>query len=240
MFSEKIINDIKAHALDQYPNESCGFIVDEEYISFDNLADKPKESFVIQPEAWAKYSQHGTIKAVVHSHPDGPDCPSEADMRQQVATDIPWGIICTNGEQTTEPFWFGDDAPKAPLIGRGFRHGVTDCYSQIRDYYLLERKITLPEFPRDWEWWLEDQDLYQDGFAIAGFKLINESEVKEGDVFLAQVRSKVPNHGGVYLGNGLGLHHLTGALAVDMTRLSVREPINRWNKFITHWLRYDA
>ena len=43
MFSEIIINDIKAHAIRDYPNESCGFIVDEEYIPFENKAENPEE-----------------------------------------------------------------------------------------------------------------------------------------------------------------------------------------------------
>jgi len=51
-----------------------------------------------------------------------------------------------------------------------------------------------------------------------------------GDVFLAQVRAPVPNHGGVYLDGGLILHHLEG-------RLSRREPLGPWRRFVTHALR---
>lgn len=239
MFSHNVIAAIKAHALHEYPKECCGFVVDNHYLEFPNQAEKPEECFLIDAKYWLEASNLGDIQAVIHSHPDGLQCPSATDMRQQVATDIPWGILATDGERVSEPFWFGDSAPKAPLVGRGFRHGVTDCYSLIRDYYLLEKKIGLMEFPRDWEWWLDGLDLYQDGFEVAGFSRINSSEVREGDVFLAQIRSEVPNHGGIYLGNGIGLHHLTGSEPVDMSRLSVREPINRWQKFITHWLRFE-
>ena len=125
-------------------------------------------------------------------------------------------------------------------MGRGFRHGVTDCYSLIRDYYRLERDVVLPEFPRDWEWWCNEQDLYRDGFGKAGFERLVDVDLRPGDVFLAQIRSGVPNHGGVYLGDGLALHHLAARLPVDATRLSRREPIDRWMKFISHWLRYTG
>jgi len=43
----------------------------------------------------------------------------------------------------------------------------------------------------------------------------------------------VLNHGGIYLGNGLGLHHLT-------TRLSRQESLPRWRKYIRKVLRYSG
>jgi hypothetical protein len=242
VFASEVIAAIKQHALEAFPEEACGVVLAEGYRPLDNTAAEPLRDFRIAPKVYA--GLEARILAVVHSHPcddpEGgrrlkrgfwPDCPTAADMRQQIATAKPWGITVTDGQAATEPFWFGDQAPRPPLIGRAFRHGVDDCYSLIRDWYAETRGIRLPEFPRDDDWWNAGGDLYRDGFESAGFARVGAEEVRAGDVFLAQVRSSVPNHGGVYLGRGLGLHHLPG-------RLSRREPILRWQRFVTHWLRY--
>jgi cell wall-associated NlpC family hydrolase len=165
-------------------------------------------------------------------------------MRSQVELEVPW-IICSATETASlPPFAWGDQLEDpAPLVGRPFRHGVTDCYAAIRAWGQRERGVLLPDYPRQWEWWLEgvngDKDMYRRNFADAGFREIDASEVRVGDVWLAQVRSPVPNHGGVYIGDGLAYHHPSSLLASDPTRLSKREPIARWQRHITHWLRRD-
>lgn len=45
-----------------------------------------------------------------------------------------------------------------------------------------------------------------------GFFQIKD-EPKRGDIILMNIRSKVPNHAAVYLGNGQMLHHLHGKLS---------------------------
>ena len=247
---EHFHDQMKKMATEAYPKEGCALITRERgFYVVPNISTEPEKSFEIGKRVLTSAYKDGLL-AVVHSHPDGPDCPSEADMTGQLSTGVPWVILSTDGTACTTPFAFGDGVPTPELVGRPFRHGVTDCYSIIRDYYKIHHKVTLKEFARDWEWWLPDKDeagniiqepddLYSKGFKKAGFKVITESEVQVGDVFLAQLRAKTPNHGGVYLGNGLILHHLTSFAPVDITRLSMREPLNRWQKFITHWLRYE-
>lgn len=228
---------IQAHALAAYPEEACGVIKNDAYLRCRNVAADRRESFRIAVKRLASLMP---FEAIVHSHPDGPNCPSADDMRQQVATGVPWILVSTDGQNCTPPFVFGDGTPIPTLIGRGFRHGVTDCYALIRDAFRLNRGIVLPEFPRDWEWWQQGGDLYRDGFAAAGLRRLTESEQPAPwDVFLAQTpKSPVPNHGGIYLGNGEILHHLTARHPVDPTRLSAREPGSRWQAYVTHWLRY--
>jgi len=222
-----------------YPHEAAWLITPGECRQVANVAEDPRATFRVAKRDLAAAHGRGLL-AIVHSHPNGPDCPSEADMRGQLASGVPWGIISTDGERCLPPFWWGDQAETPPLVGRGFRHGVTDCYSLIRDYYRLELDIVIPEFPRSWEWWRAGQDLYRDGFGQAGFRRIESADARPGDVFLAQLRSPVPNHGGILLEGGLALHHKTGKLAVDATRLSMREPIARWLPHITHWLRHSG
>ena len=240
MFDAAVLEAIRQHAADEYPREACGLVISGEYFPCANRSTEPDQAFQIHGSEFGELSMRGTVQAVVHSHPDGPEYPTALDMRQQLATGVPWGITPVFDGVPAAPFWWGEGAPVAPLVGRGFRHGVTDCYSLIRDWYRLERGVALPEFPRDWEWWTSGEDLYRRGFRSAGFRPVPLSEARPGDVFLAQIRSPGPNHGGIYLGEGLALHHLTASRGYDPTRLSKREPIHRWQTYITHWLRHEA
>jgi len=140
------------------------------------------------------------------------------------------------------------------LIGRPFINGIWDCYSTgIRDVFRYDGfglisefyktdSIILPDFPRDYEWWGgvgkdgkefgPTADLYRDNFEAAGFRPIDISELRGGDVFLAQIGSTVTNHGGVYLGDGQIFHHLR-------RRVSRREPAPQWIRYVTEYLRYE-
>jgi len=229
MFSDAAIAAFKGHAGKEYPKEACGLIVDGDYLPRVNRAKDPETEFFITPQAILAAKKHGEILAVLHSHPGGPTHPTASDMRGQMDCALPWGLVTTDGDQVSDVIWFGDQVPIPPLIGRDFRHGVTDCYSLIRDWYRLERGITLKDYPRDNSWWEEGQDLYRQNFRETGFQEIPEHEARPGDVFLAQVRSAVPNHGGILLEGGLILHHLTG-------RLSAREPLGPWRRFVMTWL----
>lgn len=220
-----------AHARECYPRESCGIVVAGEYLAMENVAENPEQDFRISEEALLPHLD--AMECVIHSHPGGPGYPSKADMEGQVASAVPWGIIVVNEDQVVPPFFFGDGLPVPELIGREFQHGVTDCYAIIRDWYKLERGVTLREFPRDAAWWDAGENLYLEGFRLAGFREIDQDDVQPGDVFLARIRSDVPNHGGVYVGDSLILHHLPN-------RLSRREPFGLWQRAVTHWLRYDG
>ncbi|MCO7246351.1 NlpC/P60 family protein [Halomonas sp. Mc5H-6] len=235
---DKYREKINAGALEAYPNEAVWLITPGECRQVKNIATDPESTFKVDKRTMAAAIKRG-LQAVVHSHPDFPDCPSAADMRGQLATVVPWGIVATNGENCTPIRWWGEGVEKAPLIGRGFVHGITDCYALIRDYYAQELGIALPEYPRNWQWHEQGENLYLDGVASAGFRRIEAEDAKPGDMWLAQFRSPVPNHGGVLLDNGLTLHHPSARNPVDPARLSRREPVGRWQHYITHWYRHS-
>lgn len=239
MFPE-YIKQITDEAVFGYPGEVVWLITEEGCTQVENVHAEPSKAFRIS-DADLLWGHKKGLKAVVHSHPDGPDCPSEADMQGQLDTSVPWGIISTDGQAALPIFWWGEEVPKEPLIGRGFRHGVTDCYALIKDYYAEEHGIHLPEFPRDWGWWTTGADLYSKGFPVAGFRRFDPDveAPKAGDMWFSQLRSDVPNHGGIFLGADLILHHVTSTSAVDASRLSRREPIHRWLPHITYWLRHE-
>ena len=230
-FSAAALNDAARHAAACYPNESCGLIVAGAYLPCENQSATPETAFTIDP---AEIVRAGAdLQAVIHSHPEGLARPSAADMRAQIDLGCSFGIIPCIGGVLEAPVWWGDYRLDEPLIGRQFIPGACDCYSLIRGYYWQTRQIHLPDFARDEDWWKDGGDMYRQNFATAGFKEVAREEVETGDVFLGMVRADVPNHGGVFLERGLFLHHLEG-------RLSRREPIGSWDKFITHCLRYGG
>jgi cell wall-associated NlpC family hydrolase len=232
-----------AHAIAVYPEECIGYLdAAGAYVPLKNMAADPQAHAIPERRALAAAMQGNNLRALCHSHPGGPDCPSEADMRTQMEMEIPFAIVATNGEACMPAFAWGDELlDDGPLVGRSFRHGVTDCYAMIRAWYRVECGVDLPDYPRNWEWWRPEQvgekDLYRRYFADAGFVEADRATAREGDVWLAAIRSEVPNHAGVYLGDGLALHHPSSGLENDPGRLSKRESIARWSDYITHWLR---
>lgn len=245
MISTALKHKIQQAAIKAYPNEMCGFVVGDEFYEVPNEHKNPQESFSVSEKVWAEFER--TCSVFIHSHPDWYPCPSERDMRQQTATNIVWGIVSTNGQAASEITLFGKGLlPTPDLKNRPFIHGVTDCCDAITDWYLVHKGIEIKSAPRSWEWWEGDQDLYKDNFKECGFYAVPEEQIQEegprnGDVFLASIGKKAKgkfNHGGVYVANGLGYHHLTAHMPVDVTRLAKEEPLNRWVKHINLWLRY--
>ncbi|MDE9456052.1 NlpC/P60 family protein, partial [Xenorhabdus bovienii] len=99
-----------------------------------------------------------------------------------------------------------------PLLGRPFVHGIWDCYAIVRDWYRLERNIDIPDFERSDGWWDRGENLYMKNYVSAGFVECS-GELQIGDVIIMQVQANEPNHAGVYIGDGLMLHHMYGQLS---------------------------
>lgn len=252
MFTQHYAKMMK-EAAEAYPEEAVWFITEAGCWQADNVSTDKLNKFEVSDTDSMRALKEGML-AVIHSHPNHPPCPSEADMLGQIASGVPWAIIGTDGNTATKPYWWGASTPVPPLKDRHFHHGITDCYSLIRDYYRQEMAIELPEYPRSWSWWAKDGDnppknLYVEGFASAGFVQLKmgvnddhflglELEPEEGDMWFTQLFSPVPNHGGVYLGDGLCLHHLSSKHPVDPSRPVREEPIYRWANHVTHWFRH--
>ena len=234
---------IRAHAIRVYPHECCGLVVivrgRERYVECTNAATGA-DYFVLPAEEYAEAESLGSVVAVVHSHPDAPATPSEADRVACEASGLTWhiaevrkgddGAVDMTGFETIEPVGY-----TVPLVGRSFEHGVLDCYTLIRDWYRIERGIVLRDFRRWDDWWSQGADLYMSNFREAGFRPLAGSECLDaGDVILMQIRADVANHAAVYLGDGLMLHHLYG-------RLSSREVYGGyWLENTRLVLRYDS
>lgn len=231
------IEAIHRHAEKDFPRESCGLLVivrgREKYVPCRNLAGNT-DHFVMASEDYANAEMQGEIVGVVHSHPNVPAVPSEADKTACEASGLVWHIVSVSDRSgevkagdivTFEPCGY-----EAPLVGRPFSHGINDCYQLVRDWYRRERGIELKNFARTDGWWDRGENLYLKHYAEAGFFLA-EGEPEEGDMIVMQIRSSQPNHAAVYLGDNLILHHLYGRLSSrdvyggywkDVTRMIMR------------------
>jgi proteasome lid subunit RPN8/RPN11 len=220
----------KAHAEREYPREACGLLLNDEgverYFACRNIADDPTKDFVLDPRDWLTAERFGRVVAVCHSHPDAPAEPSGADSAACLASALPWFILSHPGGGLKRI------EPVAPLKEREFIYGKFDCYSLLRDYYKLHLKIDLPDFEREGYWWKDGRSRYEEGFASVGFERVEDLRVH--DVLLMKVRSPVPNHVAVYLGEGRMLHHLLGQLSREEAYLGY------WVQQTTHVLRHKA
>ncbi len=221
-------------AKSQMPKEACGLVVVANGKEFFNPCRNisPYEGrFQIHPEDYAAAEDFGVIVEVFHSHCYGKPQPSIVDKTVCETMNLKWSIVSVpNGEW----FEFVPSGYRAPLVGREWSHGHLDCYSLIRDYYKEVVKMDLPDFERTFEWWLKGDDLYAKNFENSGFRIVPYKEVQLHDILLMQVGSKVINHGGVYLGDGIFLHHAH-------RRLSTRQVFDGyWAKHLRHVVRHHS
>lgn len=212
MIPDSVKTDALAHALREYPRESCGLVIKADdqarYLPCRNTAESSKQ-FIMDPMDYVRAEATGRVLAVVHSHPDIGPRPSQADMVACELSGLPWFIVSVPGGSWDS---IRPDGYRAPLVGREFSHGILDCYSLIRDWFFEERGIVLPDFDRSEEWWKKGGDLYLENFRKAGFES-HVGPLERGDGILMQVGAKVTNHAAVYIGNGKILHHLQNRLS---------------------------
>lgn len=244
MFCVDAIEKAKDWANRCFPHESCGIIVQngdvQEYISCANTHEDTYNNFTINSKDIEEYVINGTLLTIIHSHISNnlsvPTAPSKLDMQSQIETDIPWGIIDTDGEVARAPYWFGKHILNQELLGVEFQAGVNDCLTLIRKAYKQKYNIDIPEFPRDDAWWERGENMYIDCFEKGGFRKISKDELKDGDLIISKVRADVLNHGGVYLSNLVDGHHLI--LHHLPSRLSRREAAQPWIDRAEMFLRH--
>ena len=212
-----------AHAKDQDPKESCGLLLNikgkERYYPCRNLSMTAFQCFIIDPEDYIRADNTGDIIAVIHSHPVTPPVPSQSDKVACEQSGLVWHIVNPKTESWgyLEPTGY-----KAPILGREWAWGVTDCYTLVRDWYkeklnidLIDRQTptTLEEFNKDP---MFEKCAWQTGFR----QLRPEEKLENGDLIFMSIMATGLNHVAIFL-DGDVLHHLAD-------RISCKEPYNQW------------
>jgi len=208
-FDDQAIADAVDHAKEMFPLESCGAIIDEEYVRFENRAEDKAKSFVIDDPEFDLAYQNNEVQAVIHSH-DNYRMASKADQQQQIEFDIPFGVINLLNRSVTHVIFWGDSLPIEPLKRRFFFYGVWDCYALVRDYFRVKWNHTLPNVARDFGFWNENKSVFEPNMEQDGFDVIpvHLDDIQPNDILLYNIHGTTYiNHCAVLQENGLVLQH---------------------------------
>lgn len=226
MMSNQIYEAFR-HAESCFPNESCGFVIGNQYVPCDNIHSEPLNNFEISDEIVFRHINE--IDAIIHSHNNSPHA-SEDDMAGQIRSNIPWGIINVKNGISLEINWLG--LPGNNLYGRKFINGCADCFSFAQDYYAKNHGISIKSYPHSIDFWKQEKNLIIENFEDADFVEVNKKSILPGDALIYKLGdTKVSNHIAIYMGGGLIAHHLAN-------KPSRREPITILQDHLTHVLRH--
>ena len=211
------------HAKEEKPKEAVGLLLNikgkERYFPCRNLCMNDHQCFILDPEDYARCDNLGDIVGIFHSHPIDPPTPSQADKVSCEKSGLPWYIVNPETEQWA---YLEPNGYKAPILGRQWVWGITDCWSLVRDWYKENKNIEL----RDWtrpttpEEFLENP-MFESCAWRTGFRQLREDEMLiDGDLLFMSIMGKGLNHVAIFI-EGDVLHHLTD-------RLSCREPYSEW------------
>lgn len=213
LVNESIIKEIQEHAGSNFPNECCGLVINEggdlKFLPLENSHSEPAEFFRISPEDYAQAEDRGEVVMVIHSHPGDDAVPllSGYDKAMMNETGLPWGIITYPGLEYAE---FHPD--EGGLIGREFGLGFNDCYGLVMAFH-RHNGIILPDYRKSYHWWDDGEELFSDENIVnAGF--VEVDNLTAGCVVIMKVAARVPNHSGIYFGDGTIIHHMANSLSV--------------------------
>ena len=215
----KHLEDIFAHFQNEHPREGCGVIGvikgKSKWFPCRNIA-KDNDDFEINSTDYINASLRSDIIAVVHNHIDYSCEPSEADIKACNTLNLDYYIFSWPDLKMhhLEP-----DRNKIPLLGREYEFGVLDCWKLVIDYYDSELGINLKRDIYEDNWWKHGLNYMDDLYEEYGFEQVTDGSLLKNYLMFFNIKSEIPNHCGVYLGNDLLLHH-------SEDRLSCRERLH--------------
>lgn len=230
------IDELNRGILNNYPNESCGFILQDNTIIFCmNISETPEKSFKINPIDYVKFSEQ--LKYIFHSHCINPRTsrnldprtPSVADMKGQEVSGIPWLIFATEGWVVSEAIEL-PRTPSSDYLERPFIWFINDCYTLVQDYYKFELGIELkPYILHDYTAVRKSDKVFDEFIEDYGFiELQNLDDLQNGDLFILDNSGFRENH--------LGIYH-EGCL-IHQGLLSCKEPLENYMSQIKKRLKY--
>lgn len=224
------------HAKAEAPRECCGLVLiikgRKRYWPCKNLSED-NNFFVMDPMDYARGEDTGTVIAIVHSHPTTPAIASEADKMACEQYKLPWYIVSLLGNRWCS---IRPNGYEAPLIGREWVWGVSDCWTLVRDWYKREMGLKL----RDWDRPVSADafrrsPLFESCLAETGFVDTGNDLPEKGDAVLMRLDgSPGLNHVAIFVGEQKILHQLQG-------RLSSRDRWDSyWQKVTGRIVRYSG
>ena len=207
------------HAQKDSPNEACGLLAvykgKEKYFPCRNLAEEKGEYFIIDPDDWVTIEDKGEIVAVIHSHPNCPPTPSQADLASCEYLDLPFYIVTP---ETQQWHYFEPSGYKKGLIGREWVWDIQDCWSLVTDWYKEKKNIEIKHWPRPSSpQEFEQNPYFEKVITGSGFiELDDNVDLQVGDVLLMDSSQNKLSHVALYIGDQTILHHC-------VKRLSCRE-----------------
>lgn len=227
-----LLDDISSHFYNEYPREGCGILYAENnkvhWLPCTNIAESDSE-FKIDPKEYLKISKVKNIVGIVHSHPDGECNPSEYDIKNCNAIGIPYIIFSYPEMKMYELI-----PDTLPLYNRIYKFGERDCFTFMRDYYL---KLSIDFNDREeWvnDWWDSGENYFSEtNIKRWGLHKVDTRPLKKHDMLVFQIGAHVPNHCGVYIGEGDFGHHARG-------RISCKESLDPfWRKHLVGAYRHE-
>lgn len=210
--SYQTIDEMIDHAKREFPNESCGYVVENKYIPCINNADEKEDTFVLEEMDFYKHLASKKVQWIIHSHNNNEHA-SKVDMKKQRDLEVPFIIINLKYGEFSDLFFFGSNI-KVPLVGRPFHFGAFDCFTIVKDFYKQNYNYKTPDPPRDFnfdrkremvfEQYLEE---YKDRFDI-----IKPEEVEEGDILFYRWANQIC-HAAIYINEQKILHHWVNQLS---------------------------
>lgn len=207
--------DTKQEVLRNFPNESCGFIVDDgKFIPAQNQHVDKEHAFRISREDFVSVRENHKIKYIIHSHCRDPETdygmiskydirtPSAMDVATQKSLGIPFIIAGSDGETVLDDGVILDPSNRnRPLLGRNFIWYINDCWTMVRDYYWQKRKVDLGFHHHTFDWYNNGEGVvfpfYKYFLERWGFVEIDESELQEGDIVVMGIQGDY-NHIGIW------------------------------------------
>lgn len=121
------------------------------------------------------------------------------------------------------------------LLGLSYKSGQHDCYGLALRYYKEIYNVTLVNAARPENWWHEpDMDLINEFADLDGWEKIgiNIRALKIGDGLVFSLITGRANHVGIYVGNGMFIHHV-------LNRFSTEDPLtDKWKSKLLMIIRH--
>ena len=219
MLTEDVKNNIKSHALEKAPEECCGLIFNDgtktDSFKCKNDAQNPLVNFSINPLDYLRCSYKGSIIATYHSHKSN-EMFSYLDKENSNNHRLNY-VMYNIKSDSFHHYDYKEN--KVFYLNRPFKVGTNDCFTLVKNYLKKNLLMTLPpEVLKAYNKGACKKNLQKAIEAIeeASFSyqeekffkvgVSSEGDLRKDDIIVLGSKGK-PIHLGVYLGNGLMLHH---------------------------------